>query len=94
MADAKKHELTTLQTVLLVAGSIAAGATIVFVAAKVVQLSRVNQLRRLGAGHVHGMGLSGAMALGELPSGNLALYFRGLDNDKQLLELGPGERAA
>jgi hypothetical protein len=81
--------LTTLEKALIVVGIAGAGAAFFYLGAKIVQQVRVNELRRLGAPHVHRIGLSGVGALVPLPSGNLALHFRGFDRGRaNVLELG------
>jgi hypothetical protein len=81
--------LTTLEKTLIVIGVAGAGAALFYLGAKIVQQVRVNELRRLGAPHVHRIGLSGVGALVPLPSGNLALHFRGFEGNRHnVLELG------
>jgi hypothetical protein len=86
-ADASQP-LTIFEKALIVIGVAGAGAALVYLGAKVVQQVRINELRRLGAPHVHRIGLSGAAAVVPLPSGNLALHFRGFDRADNVLELG------
>lgn len=89
MADAANLPLSPLEKALLVVGVAAAGAVALYVGAKIVQAVRVAELRRLGAPHVHRVGLTGAVALLPLPSGNLAMRFAGFDREENTLELGP-----
>lgn len=86
------RKLSGLETALVVVGIAGAGALLLYAGAKLVQLSRADELKRLGAAHVHKIGLTGVAALLPLPSGNLALAFRGIDGANKTLDLG--ERVA
>jgi hypothetical protein len=87
MAEAAKVPLTALEKTLLVVGVAAAGAVVLFVGAKIVQAVRVAELKRAGAPHVHRVGLTGAVALLPLASGNMGLTFLGFDREQNTLEL-------
>jgi hypothetical protein len=88
MAIAANAPLTALEKTLLVVGVAAAGAVVFYGVAKLVQAARASELRRQGATHVHGLGLTGAVGLLPLASGGLGLKFAGWDREHELLELG------